>query len=58
MAAGLIERERGEREGYLRPEISPLQAAAFRRGELRARADLAWHEEWDTFFAPAPGAQA
>jgi DNA-binding PadR family transcriptional regulator len=59
----IVERERGEREGYLRPEVSPLQAAAFRRGELRARAELAWHEEWDAALgpageAPAYGAQA
>ena len=49
----LAERERGEREGYLRPEVSPLQAAAFRRGELRTRAELAWHDEWDAILAPA-----
>jgi DNA-binding PadR family transcriptional regulator len=54
----VAERERGEREGYLRPEVSPLQAAAFRRGELRARAELAWHEEWDALLAPVHGAQA
>jgi hypothetical protein len=41
------ERERGMREGYLQPSVSPLQAAAFRRGELRAQAELAWHQEWD-----------
>jgi hypothetical protein len=40
-----VERERGMREGYLRPSVSPLQAAAFRRGELRAQAELAWHQE-------------
>lgn len=44
------ERERGERDGYLRPEVSPLQAAAFRRSELRARAELAWHDEWDAIL--------
>ena len=53
----VAERARGEREGYLRPEVSPLQAAAFRRGELRARADLTWHDEWDTVLAQAPGAR-
>jgi len=47
------ERARGEREGYLRPEISPLQAAAFRRAELRAQAELAWHDEWDRVLGTA-----
>lgn len=41
------ERERGMREGYLRPAVSPLQAAAFRRSELRMEAELAWHRECD-----------
>jgi DNA-binding PadR family transcriptional regulator len=45
------ERARGEREGFLRPDVSPLQAAAFRRSELRARAELAWHDEWDRALA-------
>ena len=45
------ERERGMREGYLRPSVSPLQAAAFRRGELRAQAELAWHQEWDQMLS-------
>jgi DNA-binding PadR family transcriptional regulator len=55
----VAERERGEREGYLRPEVSPLQAAAFRRGELRARADLTWHDEWDAILSETetPGAR-
>ncbi|GLK99329.1 PadR family transcriptional regulator [Dactylosporangium matsuzakiense] len=52
------ERERGEREGYLRPEVSALQAAAFRRSELRARAELAWHDEWDAVLARAPEARS
>jgi DNA-binding PadR family transcriptional regulator len=47
------ERARGEAEGFLRPEVSPLQAAAFRRSELRAQAELAWHDEWDRVFGPA-----
>jgi DNA-binding PadR family transcriptional regulator len=42
-----LERERGMRDGYLQPSISPLQAAAFRRGELRMEAELAWHRECD-----------
>lgn len=46
-----VERERGMREGYLRPSVSPLQAAAFRRGELRAQAELAWHQEWDQMLS-------
>lgn len=52
------ERIRGEREGYLRPEVSPLQAAAFRRGELRARSELAWHEEWDAILTVPHEAQS
>ena len=47
------ERAGGEAEGYLRPEVSPLQAAAFRRSELRVQAELAWHDEWDRVFGPA-----
>ena len=46
-----VERERGLREGYLQPSVSPLQAAAFRRGELRMQAELAWHQEWDEILA-------
>jgi DNA-binding PadR family transcriptional regulator len=45
------ERARGEAEGYLRPDVSPLQAAAFRRSEVHARAELAWHDEWDRALA-------
>ena len=33
------------RDGYLQTSISPLQAAAFRRSELRMEAELAWHRE-------------
>lgn len=46
-----LERERGMREGYLRPSVSPLQAAAFRRSELRMEAELAWHAECDQMLA-------
>jgi DNA-binding PadR family transcriptional regulator len=56
------ERDRGMREGYLQPLVSPLQAAAFRRGELRMQAELAWHRECDPMLAgqadagpPGPG---
>jgi DNA-binding PadR family transcriptional regulator len=42
-----LERERGMRDGYLQPSVSPLQAAAFRRSELRMEAELAWHRECD-----------
>lgn len=42
-----LERERGMRDGYLQPSVSPLQAAAFRRSELRIEAELAWHRECD-----------
>lgn len=45
------ERERGMREGFLQPSLSPLEAAAFRRSELRAEAELAWHEECDQMLA-------
>jgi len=46
-----LERERGLREGYLQPSVSPLQAAAFRRSELRMEAELAWHAECDQMLA-------
>jgi DNA-binding PadR family transcriptional regulator len=46
-----LERERGLREGFLQPSVSPLEAAAFRRSELRAAAELAWHEECDQLLA-------
>src|SRR5580692_5302114 len=39
------ERAEGEQQGYLLPSVSPLQAASFRRAELRIAAELAWHEE-------------
>jgi DNA-binding PadR family transcriptional regulator len=46
-----LERERGTHESYLLPSVSPLQAAAFRRSELRMEAELAWHEECDQMLA-------
>lgn len=48
------ERERGMREGYLQPSVSPLQAAAFRRSELRMEAELAWHRECDQMLGEQP----
>jgi DNA-binding PadR family transcriptional regulator len=39
------ERAKGEEKGYLLPSVSPLQAASFRRAEVRVTAELAWHEE-------------
>jgi DNA-binding PadR family transcriptional regulator len=49
------ERTRGEAQGYL---LSPVQAASFRRAEIRAAGELVWHEEWDalhpTADAPEP----
>jgi DNA-binding PadR family transcriptional regulator len=48
-----VERAAGEAAGYLLPEVSPLQAASFRRGELRLAAELAWHEEWEERLAAA-----
>ena len=41
------ERAEGETEGYLLASVAPLQAASFRRAELRIAAELAWHEECD-----------
>ena len=43
------ERERLTAQGLL----SPLAMAAFRRGELRLEAELAWHEEFESKFAVA-----
>ena len=40
------ERERLTRQGVL----APLDVAAFRRGELRLEAELAWHEEFERQF--------
>jgi DNA-binding PadR family transcriptional regulator len=39
------ERAEGEAKGYLLPSVSPLQAASFRRAEIRVAAELAWHDE-------------
>jgi DNA-binding PadR family transcriptional regulator len=50
-----LDRQRGIREGFLRPAVSPLQAAAFRRSELRMQAELAWHQECDELVAGVPG---
>jgi DNA-binding PadR family transcriptional regulator len=52
-----LERERGLRDGYLRPSVSPLQAAAFRRGELRMEAELAWHLECEQILAAHDAAE-
>ena len=38
-----LARARGEEKGYLLPSVSPLQAASFRRAEIRNAAELAWH---------------
>ena len=52
------ERADGEREGYLLASVSPLQAASFRRAEVRVAAELAWHEECEKLLGlPADGAQ-
>jgi hypothetical protein len=40
-----LARTQGEEKGYLLPSVSPLQAASFRRTEIRIAAELAWHEE-------------
>ena len=55
--------QRGMREGFLQPAVSPLQASAFRRSELHMQAELAWHQECDELVAgvsrkdsDAPGA--
>ena len=40
-----VERAEGEAKGYLLPSVSPLQAASFRRAEIRIAAELAWHAE-------------
>jgi DNA-binding PadR family transcriptional regulator len=50
-----LDRQRGMREGFLQPAVSPLQAAAFRRSELRMQAELAWHRECDELVAGVPG---
>jgi DNA-binding PadR family transcriptional regulator len=47
------ERAEGEEKGYLLPSVSPLQAASFRRAEIRVAAELAWHEECDEILGAA-----
>jgi DNA-binding PadR family transcriptional regulator len=47
------ERAQGESAGYLRPEVSPLQAASFRRAEIGVAAELAWHEECEQLLIRA-----
>jgi DNA-binding PadR family transcriptional regulator len=44
------ERAKGEEKGYLLPSVSPLQAASFRRAEVRVAAELAWHEECEALL--------
>jgi DNA-binding PadR family transcriptional regulator len=44
------ERAKGEEKGYLLPSVSPLQAASFRRVEVRVAAELAWHEECEALL--------
>jgi DNA-binding PadR family transcriptional regulator len=48
-----VERARGEEKGYLLPSVSALQAASFRRAEIRVAAELAWHEECDELLGAA-----
>jgi DNA-binding PadR family transcriptional regulator len=46
--AGLLEAMAAERERLTgQGLLPPLAAAAFRRGELRLEAELAWHEEFE-----------
>lgn len=52
------ERARGEAAGYLRASVSPLQAASFRRAEIRVAAELAWHDECETLLGAAGQASA
>jgi DNA-binding PadR family transcriptional regulator len=47
------ERAKGEEEGYLLPSVSPLQAASFRRAEIRVAAELAWHKECEELLGSA-----
>src|SRR3984957_15036733 len=49
-----LARARGEEKGYLHPSVSPLQAASFRRAEIRNAAELAWHEECEELLGSAP----
>lgn len=45
-----LERDRGIAQGYLDSSVSPSQAAAFRRAELHAEAEMTWHQECDSWF--------
>ena len=47
------ERAEGEEKGYLLPSVAPLQAASFRRAEIRVAAELAWHEECEELLGAA-----
>lgn len=55
-----LERARGEEKGYLLASVSPLQAASFRRAEIRVAAELTWHKECEELLGsaqrPAPAA--
>jgi DNA-binding PadR family transcriptional regulator len=55
-----LARAQGEEKGYLLPSVSPLQAASFRRAEIRIAGELAWHEECEELLGsarrPAPAA--
>ena len=44
------ERAKGEEKGYLLPSVAPLQAASFRRAEIRVAAELAWHQECEALL--------
>jgi DNA-binding PadR family transcriptional regulator len=54
------ERARGEEQGWLTPSVAPLQAASFRRAEIRVAAELTWHQEYAELLGsprrPAPPA--
>lgn len=53
-----LERAEGEAQGYLLPSVSPLQAASFRRAEIRVAAELAWHDECGELLGAAGRAAA
>jgi hypothetical protein len=50
MILGLLA-ERGPLHGH-QIRLSPLPIAAFRCGELRLKAELRWHEGFETKLAP------
>jgi DNA-binding PadR family transcriptional regulator len=53
--AGQLESMAAERARLTGPGIlTPLAAAAFRRGELRLEAELRWHEEFERQLAASP----